>query len=276
MNPALIKAGASLLGGILGKSKSIAPSTQSYGNVKGLMMAAEKYGINPLTLIGGGVSGGSGVPGDNSSMGAALSDAAMYLGDALAEKTDKAKLQQATAERDALQQKVIGLTIRPKVPGVFGPLTAGGSNAAPAREPAGMGGSPDLGAAPSLGANDRLAPVAGLRPLATRDPIDLRREVDNKKVPSSAGLIKIDNPNLPFSFYVPSIDGEETFGPDLVTVPMGAAYGFGAWRGRQDAYKRGDAVWHEWKRKKEATPSTYRFPQDTGYTVRKRKAPYLP
>ena len=126
MLPALIAAGGSLLGGLLGRSKPISADAQSYGNVKGLMRAAEKYGINPLTLIGGGVSGGSGIPGDNSSMGAGIADAAMLLGDSLAKKTDAAKLQQAQAQNQKLQQQVTSLTIRPKVPGIYGPPMLGG------------------------------------------------------------------------------------------------------------------------------------------------------
>lgn len=273
MDPGIISAGISVLGGMFGDD-GYSPAQMSRGHIKGLMQAAEKFGISPLTLLNAGIPGGA--VGKTNNMGAAFADAAMYLGDALAKKTDAVKLQQVAAERDRLQEKVVGLTIRPKVPGVYGPMRMGGPNAPTAVQPAGMGGSDDVGAPATLGANDRLASVPGVRPLAEVDVADPRREVDNKPVPSSSGVIKVDTPHLPFSFYVPSIDGDETFGPDLLTVPMAAAYGFGAWRGRQDAYKRGDAVWDEWKRKKEAKPSDYRFPQDSGYTVRKRKAPYLP
>jgi len=53
---ALIGAGASLLGGILGKPKEKSARTNSYdgimGQAQGARDASEKYGFNPLTLLG--------------------------------------------------------------------------------------------------------------------------------------------------------------------------------------------------------------------------------
>lgn len=152
----------SVLGGVLGKSKGIRPSESMVSHVKGVMQASEKYGVSPLTLFGVQNPGHYGP--DNSSMGAGIADAAMFMGDALARKSNAAKLQQVASERDRLQEKVVDLTIRPQVPGIYGMPRMGGPNGP---------GQTNLGAVSVR--NDGLGPVT-----AGQLGYDPTRPVDHK------------------------------------------------------------------------------------------------
>lgn len=281
-----LSAGASIVGGLLGSDKGYSPAQMARGNVKGLMQAAEQFGINPLTLLNAGLSPSA--VGKTNNMGSAVADAMMFLGDKAAKRTDAAKLQQVAAERDRLQEKVVGLTIRPKVPGVYGPMRMGGQDAAPAYEPPARVVPPVSG-----GAADRSGPV---RPLAETDKgfgADPRRAVDNQDVKTHPGYMVVDNPNLPLPMRVPTLDGDEALQwydyPSLALPAAGMAVDFiGGISGNpysdsslglnppSDADRALAA--DEWKHKKtKPKPKPgYRFPQDSGYTVRKRKAPYLP
>lgn len=268
---AAVSAAGSLLGGIFGRSKK-GPSAgdNAYSHVGGIMEAAEKFGFNPLTLLGSvGAVGGASPP--TNTMGAAIADAAMYLGDGMSKAGElKRQRDQLAAERDALQSKVVGLTIRPKVPGIYGTMAMRGPNA-------GRSGN-SRGAAATVG-GDVGSSAAGVRPLLAVDQMDARRSVDNKPIPTSSGFVKIDNPHFGFPVYVPSLDGDETLGPDVVTIPLSLAGSYGAMVGRRHAQKRGNAIWDEFNRKKQVTlsgPSSYAMPQDRGYTVTKRKSSSYP
>ena len=212
MNPALIQAGGSILGGLLGKSKALKPSESMLSHVKGVMQASERFGFNPLTLLGVANPGHYGA--DNSSMGAAVSDAAMYLGDALAKKTDAAKLQQVAAERDRLQDQVVGLTVRPKVPGIYGPLWMGGPRAPAAASSGGVSSTGGPARTPVVRAG------GDPRPLIETHPLDERRDVDNKAMTTTGGFMTVSNPNLPFDVYVPTLDGDEAL--DVTQWPTAA------------------------------------------------------
>jgi len=118
---ALVQAGASILGGLLGKSKGIKPSEQAFGHVKGLMRASEEYGFNPLTLLQAGVPGGH-TADNNAPMGQAFADAAMFAADAFLKKGNQQALlvNQYQEQNRQLQERLTHVTLNPKVPGIFG------------------------------------------------------------------------------------------------------------------------------------------------------------
>ncbi|VDC31842.1 hypothetical protein [Pseudogemmobacter humi] len=122
MDPAtLIGAGASLLGGIFGKSKKTDPMIDTAralrGSALGAREASEEFGFNPLTLLG--VS--SPLQGQvmSNPMGQAIADAGMILADRLAKRQDAQKLQQAQERIVKLQERLDHQTLRPVVGGVY-------------------------------------------------------------------------------------------------------------------------------------------------------------
>ncbi|EEW26013.1 hypothetical protein [Rhodobacter ferrooxidans] len=209
INPAFISAGATLLSGLLGK-KAPSAKANAYGHVKGIMRAAEDFKINPLTLLGSvGAVGGSQ---SQNYMGSAIADAGMILADNLAKRQDEAKLSKTNAlaqENTVLRQKVMSLTLRPKVGGIYA-----GQNSMPTLRQA-LGGSD--GAGDVTGSGGAGSPASrqvyggvpsGLTPLITRDNGDPRRQVDNTAVISDPGYIVIDSPSLGGAFPVPAVNGE--------------------------------------------------------------------
>lgn len=128
---ALINAGGSLLGGLLGKGPP-KPSAMVVSHIKGVMDASKRFGLNPLTILGavGGPTQGAAPP---NYMGAALSDAAMFAADAFLKEGNRQALQvnQYQEANRQLQERLTHVTLNPKVPGIFG----GGDGA-----PAGQGG----------------------------------------------------------------------------------------------------------------------------------------
>lgn len=115
---ALISAGGSLLGGMFGKSKSYSPRQMAVGNVEGLMQAADLFKINPLTLLNAGLSP-SAMAGSNY-MGSAIADAGLALADGMQRKAaEDSRIQELEKEKEELQKKVVDLTIRPKVGGIY-------------------------------------------------------------------------------------------------------------------------------------------------------------
>lgn len=122
MWPALIGAGASLLGGILGKPKERSAEQNSrealLGQAAGARKAAEKYGFNPLTLLG--VSSAVGPSESSAYMGSAIADAGMMLADGLQRRQDElGQISQLEQQNRELQERVQSLTLRPRVGGVY-------------------------------------------------------------------------------------------------------------------------------------------------------------
>ncbi|TXG97570.1 MAG: hypothetical protein E6R08_06710 [Nevskiaceae bacterium] len=118
---ALIGAGGSLLGGLFGKSKTISAGDNMYSHVGGVMQAAERFGFNPLTLLG--VTPGMGqVVSPQNYMGQAIADSALLVADSIAaKKADQTakKAQDLEAANAKLNSQIRDLTLRPKIGGVY-------------------------------------------------------------------------------------------------------------------------------------------------------------
>jgi cell division protein FtsB len=146
MLPALIGAGASLLGGILGNNaqkkvnnqniafqrennavqQKLVREQNAYNDPKALRKRAEKAGFNPLLFVGPGVGQQMGVASTSAPqiaasnyMGAAVADAGMMIADQMSKNRELARLEKLSAENKKLAEKVQNLTIRPKVGGVY-------------------------------------------------------------------------------------------------------------------------------------------------------------
>lgn len=250
---ALIGAGSSILGGILGgdKFKAWHLTSQIRANARAaevmpthIRKGAEDAGYNPLTVLGSGQSYNIGnVSGMQSgaAMGAAIADAGMILADAVAKKGQNAQVTALEAENKKLAEKVQSLTLRPKVGGIY----------------AGQVRTPTTGAAlgvsngsavsqPNGGANNSAADGAadGLRPLANTLPVDPRREVENDPQKTSSGFMVVDNPYLPAPMFAPTLDGDEPLQwYDYPSLALPAATMFG-----QYAYQKGkDFASSRWK-----------------------------
>lgn len=120
----LLAAGASILGGLLGRSKTkpISAGDNAYSHVEGIMRAAKAFGWSPLTLMGS-VSPVGGTPGttDNSAFGQGIANAGMILSDRMsAKQTQKAKLEKINQTQTRLQNRLDAITIRTPRPGVYG------------------------------------------------------------------------------------------------------------------------------------------------------------
>lgn len=211
---ALIGAGGSLIGGLLGgKGKSYSPREMALGHVEGVMQASEAFNINPLTILGalGGPSAVSG--GGGNYMGQAIADASLIVADAVSKRQDAQKLQQEQQRNRQLLEKIQSMTLRPKTGGIYAnrvstpniasALGRGSENAVSAGASAAI--LPSGRGSPSSG--------AGARPLMDIDAgsvvSDPRREVENDPVKTHSGTVILDNPNLPFPIRVPTLDGDE-------------------------------------------------------------------
>ncbi|MBJ2150156.1 hypothetical protein JC607_04660 [Paracoccus sp. IB05] len=162
----------------------------------------------------------------------------MILADAWAKRTDAQKLQRSNERIKELQTKLDHQTLRPKVGGVYAqremspmlPAANGGSNGQNASSVPPSGGSariPD-------GDNAWFG-----RGLSTKSALDDRRKVDNQDIKTHPGVMVLDNPNLPFDIYVPTLDGDEalTFNelPGLLAAGAATA-GVHAVRGARGMY----------------------------------------
>lgn len=226
MGEALIGAGASLLGGVFGKSKTYSPREMALGHVEGVMQAAETFGLNPLTILGS-IGGPSAVSGSNY-MGQAIADAGLMLADGLAKQKELGRLSQLERQNQYLAQKVQSLTLRPKVAGIYGGL----ETVPTLRQALGVGDASaavqGVSTAGVSGVGDRV----DLRPLMEVDSgsfmADPRRPVDNDPIKTHSGYIVVDNPQLPVPVRVPTLDGDEALQwydyPSLL-LPAAAAFG---------------------------------------------------
>lgn len=232
---ALIGAGGSLLGGLLGNNnqnkinaQQIAFSREQMQQQRAwaledqreqftrLRSSAEQAGFNPLTVLGaapmsgmvnpvaaGGVSLSS-----NNYMGQAIAESSLMLADAFA-KTRAAQttrtVEDLNRQRDILQRKLTDATLRPKIPGVFG------TGANPLPQPQGGGNAqsavPSVSSVSAGGVSNGGAVDGNARPLTDASPVDARREIDSTKVVSDAGFAMVDNPNIA-PFPVPAYNGE--------------------------------------------------------------------
>lgn len=124
MVPSLIAAGGSLLGGLFGKKKDkvITAGDNIHSSAEAARSAGEKYGFNPLTLLGLGGQGQVFSGGVNY-MGAGIADAAQALAGGMirkVEKTDEAaKLR---TQNEDLRRKLQNNELRPKVGGIYSGL----------------------------------------------------------------------------------------------------------------------------------------------------------
>lgn len=228
MLSAVIGAGASLLGGILGNKaqrKAQAREAQAiremneYNDPKNVRARAEAAGFNPLLFIGPGVGQQTALPAISSAnyLGSAIADAGMVIADQMSKNKELARLEKLSAENRKLAEKVQSLTIRPKVGGVYAQReTTGAINDSGNREISVSGSGAGSGGG---GANSSV--THSLRPLAYTDPVDPRRKVEIKPVGSGSGFMKVDNPYLP-EMWFPTIDGDEPL--DVLDLPaFGAA-----------------------------------------------------
>lgn len=127
MNPAIISAAASVVGGLLGRSK--APKTVSAfknskdaisGQAYGARVAGEKYGFNPLTLLGVSSAVGPSTTASNNYMGQAIADAGLMLAEGLAKREEKlGRIAALEKQNEELREKVRDVLLRPKVGGVY-------------------------------------------------------------------------------------------------------------------------------------------------------------
>lgn len=114
----LLAAGASILGGLLGRQKSMSPGKQIQSHVTGAMLAADTYGLNPLTVLG--IPPMAHQQGNNALLGQAIIDSGMMLMDKLSSKGREADAVNRLARANRrLQSTVEQLTLRPPVPGVY-------------------------------------------------------------------------------------------------------------------------------------------------------------
>lgn len=216
---AVIGAGASILGGIFGKSKK--PKEKSaeqnsreaiFGQASRARDAGEKYGFNPLTLLGASSALGPSYSESANYMGNAIADAGMILADGLAKKKEAGQLSQLKEQNEKLRKQIQDQTLRPKVGGIYARRQAtptmaqalGRSNVGNSRD------NSDLG---SSGGNN----PSDLRPLPETYGVDPRREVDQKKIEPHSGFMVVDNPYLP-KLYFPTLDGDE--GLSVTQLPL--------------------------------------------------------
>lgn len=222
----LLKVGGSLLGGILGKSKPkyVVPP---YGEIR---KALEDAGYNPAA----GANATGAVVNSQNTMGAAISDAALYAADGLAANAEQEGEAQKLREQNAeLVKKVQNLTIRPKVGGIYAgnvvtpalPQANGADDARSGRTSQGANHNSANSDSGASGASDASGNVP-LRDLSETLPVDPRRGVDNTPVSTTPGFMVIDNPSVDFPVYVPTLDGDEPLGftdlPSLAASYLGS------------------------------------------------------
>lgn len=109
----LISAGASLLGGIFGKSK---PKyvTPDYAKIR---RKAEAAGFNPLTAL---TSAPGQVVQSQNYMGSAIADAGLLLADGMAKKAEQeGEVSKLREQNQKLAEKLQQATLRPRIGGIY-------------------------------------------------------------------------------------------------------------------------------------------------------------
>lgn len=233
--------------------EAVTPYDNLMSQAAGARAAAEEYGFNPLTMLTLGQTGAStqaagppplasiqmitsGLTGleDVVTGSAARRRAAEQL------NLDLASLQLEKA-RSGVATIPMSNTIS-SAPGAvnFGRQSVQWSqaHAAPAR----------VVPARSLGTGPQAAP-ANARPLVEASQVDPRRETDHAAVPTHAGVMVVDNPNVPFPLYMPTLDGDEAL--DVTQYPTALA-----------AYA-GSAIYDLWRRKRDT--GSFWSPEDLAH-----------
>lgn len=200
----LIGAGSSLLGGLFGKGPSSGQQAQSH--VDGIMAAAEKHKINPLTLLGSVAPQSGAAP----VMGQAIANAGLSIADGMVKKADfDLQAEQLRMQNQRLQKSLEQVTLRPKVAGVYGNENA---------------------SSPLVDSNKNQYPDAIVRSadgLLAKDPLDPRRSVQNVPLKTTGGTMRVDNPYLPFDIISLTLDGEEPLQwYDYPSLLIGGGIGF--------------------------------------------------
>lgn len=109
----LISAGASLLGGIFGKSKA-KYVTPDYAKIR---RKAEAAGFNPLTALT--AAPGQVVQSQNY-MGSAIADAGLLLADGMAKKAEQeGEVSKLREQNQKLAEKLQQATLRPRIGGIY-------------------------------------------------------------------------------------------------------------------------------------------------------------
>lgn len=229
----LLSVGGSLLGGLFGNrsAKKAAAQQRAWALEDQAMQwvrhreASERGGFNPLATLGMGQGVAPTPVSSNNYMGEAIAQSALILGENLA-KTQAAnkgrQVEDLRRQRDILTRKLTNQTIRPTVPGVYQRAQAFGTGGVNGGTPVGNSAVVRPAVAGAGGSGNTSARGGGTPPLPTVDPIDPRREVDNKAVPTSSGVMVVDNAWLPRMWF-PTIDGDEPI--DLLDLPSVAGIG---------------------------------------------------
>lgn len=218
MDPAIIGAIGSILGGLTGGGKNewVVPD---YAAIR---REAEAAGFNPMFALSmaPGQSGFS-----QNYMGSAIADAALMVADAASRKKDAGRLSQVEGENARLREQVQQMTLRPEVPGIY----AAGRDAPTLRQALGVDdAAPSPVASGDRGSVPRDRFTGGdvaVRPLPEVSSVDPRRGVDNDPVKTHSGFMVVDNPSM--TLEVPTLDGDEAFHwydyPDLL-LPIGKQF----------------------------------------------------
>ncbi|BAQ71544.1 hypothetical protein NHU_04431 (plasmid) [Rhodovulum sulfidophilum] len=209
---AVIGAGASLLGGAMASRSSGKHVVPDYAKIR---RKAEAAGFNPLTALTS--APGSAVASQNY-MGSAIADAGLILADGMAKKAEKTgELQKAREQNAQLKERVQQLTIRPRVGGIYANnvntpsirAAVGGRDENARRSSFGALGAVGHRNGGGSGSDDVDAAGWFPRALEATSPVDPRRKIDNAPVNSTSGFMEVDNPHLPFTLRVPTLDGDE-------------------------------------------------------------------
>lgn len=218
VDPALIGAGASLLGGIFGRKKEKSAAQNSYdaimGQARGSRDASDKYGFNPLTLLG--ASSAVGPSQSSNYMGEAIANSAMLLADGLAKREEKfGQLAAMQKQNEELKLQVRELTLRPKFAGIYAQRQA----------------VPNLEAALGRSASDAssvASPVlAGARSAAAQSGVGLDGNAVDPE--DRHGIERVHS------------HGQVTevpLGPDADEIISGAVIGFNNWTKAQREYRQ--------------------------------------
>lgn len=210
----VLGAGINLLGGLFGRRRGPPSAGDNVlSQAGGIRQAQEQHGFNPLALLGMSHAQGGGAP-------PGLASNELLMG-SLRDVTDLVSGE--TARRNAANQLELDLgklkleQMRSGVQAVgIGPSPFGVNTtrviqpATTYRKPS--YGAPDQTVGYPLPAGSGPRPLdggAGLRPLEAPSPVDRRRDVYDEPVKTHPGVMTVDNPNLPFPLYAPTLDGDE-------------------------------------------------------------------
>lgn len=193
-------AGINPLSGVDNSGAYIAPTVTGGG-------AAQSGIAHAAAVSSGGVSGSAIAQGvaatvQPSNIGTYIADAAGHIGGALmAQHEESLRMTQLEEDNRRLERVLNRATLRPVVPGVYGPSYGPASSLSFDNTgvlPSGRSGRPDLGPV-HQGSGD---PASGF---ARRG--DPRREYEIAPHISSDALMSVDQPGI-LPFYVPSLNGE--------------------------------------------------------------------